>query len=84
LLNTIDISNFTEESYMLTDDIEILFSEEGLFILSSNGMFSSEDFNKIIKNENNFYILFNEDKDQLQLNEEQYTVIKKLIEEKIK
>ncbi len=83
MIKQIDISNFTEESYQLNDNVEILFSEEGFFILSSNGIFTENHF-KNIKIQEKFYILINEDKDELVLEETDYQVIKKLYEEKIK
>jgi hypothetical protein len=82
MINKIDISDYTEESYQLNDNVEILFSEEGFFILSSEGIFTENHFKNLNKREN-LYILCNEDKDQLVLEETDYQVIKKLYEEKI-
>ena len=83
MIEKIDISKFPEESYMLNENVEILFSEDGFFILSSEGIFTENHF-KNIKVRENFYILLNEDKDELVLEETDYQVIKKLYEEKIK
>ncbi len=83
MIDKIEISNYPEESYYLNDNVEILFSEEGFFILSSEGIFTEKHF-KDIKFRENFYILYNEDKDELVLEETDYQVIKKLYEEKVK
>jgi hypothetical protein len=81
MIEKIDISDFNEESFTI-DNLEILFSEEGIFILSQDGLFTSEDFKKINKNANNFYSIINNDRDQLFLTEEQYKIIKELIDGK--
>jgi hypothetical protein len=52
MIEKIDISDFDEKSFTI-DNLEILFSEEGIFILSQDGLFTSEDFKKINKNANN-------------------------------
>jgi hypothetical protein len=83
MIKQIDVSDFTEESYQLNDNVEILFSEDGIFIFSSEGIFTENHF-KNIKIQEKFYILINEDKDELVLEETDYQVIKKLYEEKIK
>lgn len=84
MINSIDISQFQEESYMLTEDIEILISEEGIFILSPDGLFEISDFEKNVQKIEDSYILYNNDKDKLTFSEKQYQIVKKLFEEKMK
>jgi hypothetical protein len=86
MINKIDISNIDEESYILDEKrgLEILFNEEGFFIFSSEGIFSSENFSNCVKKSETCYILINEDKDQIELDEIDYKVIKELYTEKCK
>lgn len=79
MLNQIDISHFTEESYQL-EELEVLFSEEGIFIMSSEGLFEIKNFENDVKQVMNNFILLNIDGDKLILTEEQYNIIKKLFD----
>jgi hypothetical protein len=81
MIKQIDISDFIEDTYIL-DNIEIMFTEEGLLILTAEGLFTEANFKKIYKNSENYYILMSEDKDSSQLTEEQYQIIKDLINKK--
>ncbi len=85
MIDKIDISSYPEESYILNDNIEILFNEEGIFILSSEGIVEIKDLEKDVTIIGNSFIFINkEDEFELVFNEEEYNIIKKLFQEKLK
>lgn len=84
MIKQIDISKFPEESYQLSNNIEILWNEEGFMLLCSEGIFDLFEFEKNIIKKENFYILYNKEKDQISLTEEEYNIIKELIDKKTK
>jgi hypothetical protein len=81
MIKSIDISHFEEESYII-DDLELIFSETGIIILSTEGIFSIESLEKSFKKIENIYILINDDKDELSITEDQYMLIENLIKDK--
>jgi hypothetical protein len=82
MIKSIDISDFTEESYVVNDWLEIWFSEDGNFIMAPEAMFEVININEIIKQSENSYVLINKEGEKLELNKEQYDIIEKLFEEK--
>jgi hypothetical protein len=83
MIKSIDISKFQEDSYQLNDNIEILWNEEGFMLLCSEGIFDLFEFEKNVVKKENFYILYNKEKDQINLTEEEYDIIKELFEKKV-